>query len=636
MSYNLKNKAVVVIALAFAFTLTLNHVSFAAEENAAAATGKTIAVELPTEALIQPAESAAAKAADVADKVADAADEVTNAADEAADAVNKVADAVDNVAKDARADVAALQQVAAETDINVETPQVKQLPFADAEKKEEASSPDKSNDEGLDFLNEQKPDDFLNNNEMLIDAADMSAQFEPIEGTAPTAGVAPAGEAAPTASEQPADAVATDNPLDDAALNEGFDELKELEPVLPDAEAPKSPLEKFGNAILSKVDNNLFNQMSHIEKEATLLQLEKKREELRTKVLEERQKSLAIIEATRRAKMQLEEERLKAEAERKAKILEEERKLKEKEMELEKLRQAKVINDYMNEMLMMNQQWVEKSAKLQGRIKELEDERVDLIETFKTKITDIDEEILKTKEHAVLAVQEHEKVVAEFESKIEDLQGTINDLNLELSISRKKMKELQEAAANPFNEEDKEDGPNKNDKDMAQEYAIMDITGKGDDIVAKIINTDGKVFIVHKGSMLKNGEVVTAITDHYISFENKGVKSYLYTGNTIVEYEPEASFSGTSDMLSNAVSEDDDDLQSGVNAAVELNEKAAAKARAKDKAIRDKAKQTAPKKSDSVSKAPAKKAKNQSLEGSSSPSSPHVSAPSFGRGMFVR
>lgn len=614
MSYNLKNKAVVVIALAFVFTLTLNHVSFAAEENAAAGAEKTVTVSVPTDALIQPTENAAAE-------VAKAADEVASAADKAAEAVDSAVKDVQNDVKDAKA---ALDQLSPEANIDVETPSAEPLPFAPTEDDLAAALPEKNNDESLDFLNEQKPDDFLNSPDMTADAP--AVPDAPVAPATPEAaeGVAPTG-----AAEQPADAVTASDPmndaslgnvsLDDASLNEGFEELKELEPVLPEADAPKSPLEQFGNAILSKVDNNLFNQMSHIEKEATLLQLEKKREELRTKVLEERQKSLAIIEATKRAKMQLEEERLRAEAERKARILEEERKLKEKEMELEKLRQAKVINDYMNEMLMMNQQWVEKSAKLQGRIKELEDERVDLIETFKTKITSVDEEILKTKEHAVLVVKEHERVVADFERKIEDLEGTINDLNLELSVNRKKMKELQEAAKNPFNKEEAEDGPNKNDKDLSKEYAIMDITGKGDDIVAKIINTDGKVFIVHKGSMLKNGEVVTAITDHYISFENKGVKSYLYTGNTIVEYEPEASFGGTGGEILATSSTDAEAAQEVVEDAVaaKLTEKA------------NKEKQTAPKKG--------KKIKKEVIpHGSSTPTSPHVSAPSFGRGMFVR
>ena len=591
MNYNLKNKAVAVIALAFMFTLTLNHASFAAEENAAAPTENVVPAPVPAnpvDGLIQPVASAAEDAAAAINEVADTAD--------------KIADDVDNTAQKVQESAQNLANALQEKPVDAAQP---------TEEKPEAA-PAEESAENLDFLNEQAPEDFLNSGDSLIEASDMSA---PSEGGNPSI-----------------DSVQTENadtevdPLSDAALDQGFDELKELDPVLPEAEAPKSPLEKFGNAILSKVDNNLFNQMSHIEKEATLLQLEKKREELRTKVLEERQKSLAIIEATRRAKLQLEEERKKAEAERQAKILEEQRKLKEREMELEKLRQGKVINDYMNEMLMMNQQWVEKSAKLQGRIKELEDERVDLIETVKAKIIDIDAEILKTHEHAVLVVKEHENVVSRFQKKIDDLQGTINDLNRELNASRQKIKEIQEAAENPFNQEAKDEGPNKNDVDMSKQYAIMDITGKGDDIVAKIINGEGKVFIVHKGSMLKNGEVVTSITDHYISFENKGVKSYLYTGNTIVEYEPEETFANTGEILTVKAPESD------INEAVILNEQAAAKAKAEAKKALGK--QTKPAKKNNNVRKPS--AKTAAPSGTSTPNSPHVSAPSFGKGMFVR
>lgn len=94
-------------------------------------------------------------------------------------------------------------------------------------------------------------------------------------------------------------------------------------------------------------------------------------------------------------------------------------------------------------------------------------------------------------------------------------------------------------SANPFAE-----GIDEDAIDMSDEYAIMDITGKGKDIIAKILNKEGTTFIVHVGSMLKGGEVVTAITDNYIAFDNKGAKSYLYTGGTVREYEPESSFNG--------------------------------------------------------------------------------------------
>lgn len=125
-------------------------------------------------------------------------------------------------------------------------------------------------------------------------------------------------------------------------------------------EAPKSPFENFGNAILSKVDNSLFNQMSNIEKQTTILNLEYKREEVRNRIEALRiQRLKAQQEEANRLKE--EENRIKDEEnQRKIKEIEAQEKLKRAEMELEKIRQARVLNEYMNEMLIVNQQWVEK------------------------------------------------------------------------------------------------------------------------------------------------------------------------------------------------------------------------------------------------------------------------------------
>ena len=97
-------------------------------------------------------------------------------------------------------------------------------------------------------------------------------------------------------------------------------------------EAPKSPFENYGNAILSKVDNSLFNQMSNIEKQTTILNLEYKREEVRNR-----------IEALRiqRLKAQQEEANRLKEEENRIKDEENQRKIKEIEAQ-EKLKRYAV------------------------------------------------------------------------------------------------------------------------------------------------------------------------------------------------------------------------------------------------------------------------------------------------------
>lgn len=298
-------------------------------------------------------------------------------------------------------------------------------------------------------------------------------------------------------------------------------------------EAPKSPFENFGNAILSKVDNSLFNQMSNIEKQTTILNLEYKREEVRNRIEALRiQRLKAQQEEANRLKE--EENRIKDEEnQRKIKEIEAQEKLKRAEMELEKVRQARVLNEYMNEMLIVNQQWVEKNAALQSQVKELRDERKALIKDFEDKISTVKRESDATILKAQNAKEAHDKVVSSLQTQISSLKRAI--MQNEDTINQLRSGN----SANPFAE-----GIDENAIDMSDEYAIMDITGKGKDIIAKIINKDGTTFIVHQGSMLKGGEVVMAITDNYIAFDNKGVKSYLYTGGTVREYEPETSFNG--------------------------------------------------------------------------------------------
>ena len=322
---------------------------------------------------------------------------------------------------------------------------------------------------------------------------------------------------------------------EDFGLDEGSVITPPAEESAKEAEAaveePKSPFERFGNAILSKVDNDLFNQMSKIEKQTTLLNLEYKREELKNRVetlRAQRRKALEEEDARRRET----EKRLKdEETERQAKIIEAEALLKEKEAELEKVRQGKIVNDYMNEMLIMNQKWIERNAELQARIRELEEERQDLIQKFEEKIADLSVKADETKQKASVALASHSRVLASMSTQIDQLRVSLRD-------SEKRIQQYQ-SGDNPFADGE---GISRDAIDMSEQYAIMDITGKGQDIVAKIVSKDGTTFLVHPGSMLKGGEIVTAITDKYISFDNKGVKSYLYTGGTVLEYEPTLSF----------------------------------------------------------------------------------------------
>jgi len=341
-----------------------------------------------------------------------------------------------------------------------------------------------------------------------------------------------------TSFEQPAQ-----NTEDSSDSSEGLFDAPLEEPQdtsLPDVEPSKSPFESFGNAILSKVDNDLFNQMSSIEKQNTLLNLELKREELKNKVEALRNTRVRAKEEEENRR-RAEQEKLKdQEAERQALILAEQTKLKQKEIELEKVRQAKVLNEYMNEMLKMNQEWVSKNAELQNQIQELKNDRAVLIKSFEESISQVQHNSFTLQKSAEMALANHNRTVASLNSQIAGLKKTIAD-------SEDRIKKMQETTANnnPFAAAaamTMSDDMDESAIDMSEEYAIMDITGHGDNIIAKIVNKEGTTFTVHKGSMLKGGEIVSTITDHYVGFEKNGVKSFIYTGGTVLEFEPTVAF----------------------------------------------------------------------------------------------
>ena len=413
---------------------------------------------------------------------------------------------------------------------------------APAEAEAEAAAPQTSdaNAETDLFGLDETPAEVKNEN-TENNAADLQTEqnSETTAETAPTAEVNPeVSTENNTAADVPAaDTPAADTPAADAqpqTTEENTQQNNEEDVV---AEAPKSPFESFGNTILSKVDNSLFNQMADIEKQTTLLNLEYKREEVKNRIEALRAQRLKAQEELANNK-KLEEARLKdEEMQRKLKEIDANEKLKEAEIKLEQTRQAKVLNDYMNEMLVTNQKWVEKNTSLQAQVAEMREERKNLINDFENKIAALRRESASILQKAENAKSAFDRMSASYKSQI-------NSLKKSLLENEDTIKNLRSGnSANPFADLSAA-GIDENAIDMSDEYAIMDITGKGKEIVAKIVSKDGTTFIIHQGSMLKGGEVVTAITDNYVAFDNKGVKSYLYTGGTVREYEPESSFNG--------------------------------------------------------------------------------------------
>lgn len=505
MSYNLKNKAVIILALTFAVIVSVQGVSYAEEV--------APVPEAQADSLISVDNSSADKTqTDIA--APDAVLETT-----AAEAVAENAEAIPPVAEN-----------------STET-----APLAEVVTAEQEATAEKLSSDLFDETDELLADTAIA--EPTENAVDENSAPAPQDGT-PEAPVADGSLNNNELDLQ--DASLNDSAIDaelgldadesDDLLAEGENGGEKKEETIPEAETPKSPFESFGNSILSKVDNDLFNQMSNIEKQNTLLNLELKREELKNKVASLRMQRIKAKQEAEFARKQEEEKLKEQEAERQAMLIKEQEALKQKEIELEKVRQGKVLNEYMNEMLKMNQQWISKNTELLNRIHELEEDR-------KLLLKDFEDQVEQVQHHAMILQKKAETTVANHTRIVASLNSHINSLKRVISESEEKLNKLKESSmTNPFAAAAVMAGMGEGAIDMSQEYAIMDITGKGDDIVAKIVNKDGTTFIVHKGSMLKGGEVVTAITDHYVAFENGGVRSFIYTGGTVLDFEPTVAF----------------------------------------------------------------------------------------------
>ncbi|MBQ8870126.1 MAG: hypothetical protein IJ019_01970 [Alphaproteobacteria bacterium] len=293
----------------------------------------------------------------------------------------------------------------------------------------------------------------------------------------------------------------------------------------------------FANSVLAKIDNDLFAQMSDIEKQTTLLTLELRREKIRNE-----------IEAIKAQRVRAEEEKLASQKEKElmeiekqkeqeAKVYKEKQILKDKEIELEKIKQRKALSLYMNKMLEDKQVWIDENAKLLKKIKELEADRNELVENFKKKLNVLDTLSNKFVQSANSAKNNHERTVA-------SLTAQNIQLKKRLETEVEAMQNAQKDTLNYIESENIEN-QEENNINLSQEYAVLDIVGKGKELIAKLINKEGSVFSARKGTVLHSGYVVEQITPDYIIFSKQGMKQYLHTGTTV---EPEQISSDSSVM----------------------------------------------------------------------------------------
>ncbi len=271
------------------------------------------------------------------------------------------------------------------------------------------------------------------------------------------------------------------------------------------------------------MDEEIFSQMSDIEKQTALLNLELRREKIRNEIEAiKNQRKQAVVDEQEKKEAQR-REKIEWEKEQEQKVLQEQQKLRELDIQFENARQEKLLNAYKNQMLAENQKWIAHNGELYKQIEQLKEEKLAIYDDSKKKFENINVSAQK----AIDAVKEINKAN---KKQISDLETQISILKARIEAQEQEM-----SKQNPFAEGDQnslsvksEDIIDTDNKKMADLYAVMEIRGQGGELIAKLINKEGLPFYVKKGTTLQSGHIVDEITSTYVRAEKDGLKDYLY------------------------------------------------------------------------------------------------------------
>lgn len=291
------------------------------------------------------------------------------------------------------------------------------------------------------------------------------------------------------------------------------------------------------NSEKTKVDD-LFSQMSDIEKSTTLLNLELRREKLQNEIEAVRNQRKQAAEQERLKAEELKQKQLEKEREEERKKREEEQRLRELDIQFEKLRQEKILKAYKNQMLEETQKWIAHDAVFHKTIADLREERKILTEGYKNKLVSLKNESDDAYQAYQNRMKEHENEVQNLNSQIDVLRNRIVSLEQELE---EKSQTMLPGAGGASAEPGAGVAPGGSTESgltisnvgdaitpLSRHYAIIEIRGKGGELVAKLLNRNGLTFYVKKGTALQSGHVVSEITSTYVAADKNFKRDYIY------------------------------------------------------------------------------------------------------------
>lgn len=315
-----------------------------------------------------------------------------------------------------------------------------------------------------------------------------------------------------------------------------------------------NPIENLSNSVLSKLDDDLFSQMSQIEKSMTLLTLELRREKIRNEI--EAQKEIRRKSAEEAEKQRAEEKLRELERKKQveAQVIKEQQILADKEKMIEVLKQRKLINAYMNQMLIMQQDWLKEKEGLYVQLAAVEADKKAVIASFKQKLDKVLEASAKNIQIAEEAKANFERIVKSLKTRNEQLKKRIEadaliikNVKSNLYLKSKSIEELKDknAALLAAGKESSmlsakleeavssSEGEDETPFLLSSEYAILGITGQADKMYVELIDSNGQSSSYRVGSVLSTGHTVSEIGSDFARFTKDGRDDFLYIGRSI-------------------------------------------------------------------------------------------------------
>ena len=211
-----------------------------------------------------------------------------------------------------------------------------------------------------------------------------------------------------------------------------------------------------------------------------------------------------------------------------------------------------VISDIKDSVYQERQAWLKKINDMKNIVERLENEKKQVASEAETKISAITSSIKAEGDKLNNALEEIKETNDTFIPKIKKSLSDIYE-NTRAAITAK-LTEIQQIPSldNSINRIEQSiidktpvtsaDNPflNKEDTTPANElYAVTEVRGTANKLVAKLVTADGNSFFVKRGTALGSGHTVDEITKTYVKLEINGKYEYIgFPAGGVLEKEP--------------------------------------------------------------------------------------------------